>query len=212
MDKLIELVGPKKDSFSKTEYLIIFLHGWGSNGNDLIQLANYWYQELPNATFLAPDGPETCSANPEGKQWFDIMTNDNLKMYKELEKANNLLLKYIHKCLNSYKLEKNKFFLIGFSQGTMLALHTALKEKCLGVVGYSGALLKNGPSKAKVKNKILLIHGKKDTVVPLNRMENAYANLQELSFDVQKLVFENLEHSINEEGLKKGSEFIKNNL
>ena len=173
---------------------------------------DYWHQELPSATFLAPNAPEICNANPEGKQWFDIMTNDKLKMYKELEKAYNLLLKYLHKQLKSYKLEKNKFFLVGFSQGTMLALHTALKEKCLGVIGYSGALLKNDPSEAKIKNKILLIHGKKDNIVPLNRMESAYKNLQELSFDVQKLVFENLEHSINEEGLKKGSEFIKNNL
>ena len=212
MNKLIELIGPKKDSIGKTEYLIIFLHGWGSDGNDLIQLANYWYQELPHATFLAPHAPDTCSANPEGKQWFDITTNDNSKMYKELEKAYDLLLTYIHKSLNSYKLEKNKFFLVGFSQGTMLALHTALKEKCLGVVGYSGALLEHGPSKAKVKNKIFLLHGKQDMIVPLDRMESAYEKLQELSLDVKKIVFENLEHSINEEGLNKGREFIKNNL
>ena len=212
MNNLTELKGPKKDSIGETEYLVIFLHGWGSDGNDLIQLSNYWQKDLPSATFLAPNAPETCIANPGGKQWFDITTDDKNKMYKELEKAYILLLNYIHKLLKFYRLEKNKFFLVGFSQGTMLALHTALKEKCLGVIGYSGALLENGQTLAKVKNKVFLLHGRLDNIVPLERMESAYKKLQGLSLDVQKVVFDDLEHSINEEGLNKGSEFIKNNL
>ena len=207
-----DLKGPKKDSIKKTEYLVIFLHGWGSDGNDLIQLANYWSEELPSATFLAPDAPEVCDANPGGRQWFNIMSEDKAKMYQELQRVYTLLLNYIKKSLKLYSLEEHKYFLVGFSQGTMLALHTALKEKCLGVIGYSGALIENGASSSSIKNKVLLLHGMLDNIVPVSRMENAYKTLKDLSFKVEKFVFDDLEHSINEGGLKKGSEFIKKNL
>ncbi len=212
MNNYIELDGPKKVSFGEAKYLVIFLHGWGSDGNDLIQLSEYWHEKLPNAVFLAPHGPEICSGNPQGKQWFDIMNQDNVKMYQGLEKAYDILQKYIQKSLATYKLEKDKYFLVGFSQGTMLALHTALKHQCLGIIGYSGALIENGNNQATVKNKVLLLHGKLDNVVPIQSMEKAYSKLKSFSFDVEKIAYDNLEHSINEEGLAKGSEFIKNNV
>ena len=212
MNVLVDLKGPKKESLIKTEFLIIFLHGWGSDGNDLIQLANYWDKDLPSATFLAPNAQEVCSANPNGRQWFEIMNQDSLKMYQDIDKAYFVLIKYIQECLKLYNLEKHNYFLVGFSQGTMLALHTAMRQKCLGILGYSGALIENEANQAVVKNKVLLLHGQLDNIVTVDRMENAYNKLKSFSFDVDKIVFDDLEHSINEEGLKMGKDFIKKNL
>ena len=212
MSNLIELEGPKKLSRDKTEYLVFFLHGWGADGNDLIQLSNHWNLELPNVTFLAPNAPDICTGNPEGRQWFEIMTDDREKIYNGLERAYELLNQYIERSLYNHKVKNNNFFLVGFSQGTMLALHLALRQKCLGVVGYSGALIEGSDTQSFVKNNILLLHGEEDNIVPISRMYKAYDKLKSLKVNVQKHISKNLQHSINEEGLRKGFEFIKNNL
>ena len=94
----------------------------------------------------------------------------------------------------------------------MLALHTAMRQKCLGVLGYSGALIEHETDLAVVKNKVLLLHGQLDNIVTVDRMENAYNKLKKLSFDINKFVFDDLEHSINEEGLKMGKDFIQKSL
>ncbi len=209
MKNVTELKGPIRETNSSSENLIIFLHGWGSDGNDLIQIAHLWEKVMSNTTFLAPDGPEPCPQNPSGRQWFDILTDDNEKMYQGLKSSFELLDKYIDAQLNKYKLGKEDFFLVGFSQGTMLSLHSSIRRKCKGVVGYSGAFLE-GPLPEKVfKNDILLIHGQLDTVVPLERMKLAEKVLVNLSSNLETKVYDQLEHSINEEGLLMGSNFIK---
>ena len=209
MKNVTELKGPIRETNSSSENLIIFLHGWGSDGNDLIQIAHLWEKVMSNTTFLAPDGPEPCPQNPSGRQWFDILTDDNEKMYQGLKSSFELLDKYIDAQSNKYKLGKEDFFLVGFSQGTMLSLHSSIRRKCKGVVGYSGAFLE-GPLPEKVfKNDILLIHGQLDTVVPLERMKLAEKVLVNLSSNLETKVYDQLEHSINEEGLLMGSNFIK---
>ena len=163
MDKIRDLNGPFINSLDNTKYMVIFLHGWGSDGNDLIQLANYWQKDLKNAVFLAPNGPETCNANPLGRQWFDILSEDKSIMYDGIQRACNDLKSYILNNLAKYNLSDNAYFLVGFSQGTMLALHTSLRNKCMGIVGYSGGLVDyKTPSNFELNN-TLLLHGKKDT-------------------------------------------------
>ena len=87
MKNVTELKGPIRETNSSSENLIIFLHGWGSDGNDLIQIAHLWEKVMSNTTFLAPDGPEPCPQNPSGRQWFDILTDDNEKMYQGLKSS-----------------------------------------------------------------------------------------------------------------------------
>ena len=101
-----ELIGPVNKSKTVTEQLIFFLHGWGSDGNDLIQISNLWEKEIIKTTFYAPHGPSPCAQNPSGRQWFDILTEDNEKMYKELDHSFSLLDKYIDEQLTKYKLGK----------------------------------------------------------------------------------------------------------
>ena len=205
----IELQGPVNESNNETEQLIFFLHGWGSDGNDLIQISHHWKKEIHKTTFIAPNGPDSCPQNPSGRQWFDILTESNIKMHQELQSSFSLLDKYIDNQLNRYNLGKEDFFLVGFSQGTMLSLHASLRRKCKGVIGYSGAFLEGDLPDRVIKNDILLIHGQLDAVVPVDRMKNAEKKLINFSNKLEIKVYEKLEHSINEEGLILGCNFIK---
>ena len=212
MIKKTELNGPINHSRSVTEQLIFFIHGWGSDGNDLIQISHLWEKEINNTTFLAPHGPESCPQNPNGRQWFDILTDNRAKMYQDIEFSFSLLNEYIDNQLEKYNLGKEDFFLVGFSQGTMLALHASVRRKCKGVVGYSGAFIEGDLPDKVFKNDILLVHGKLDAVVPVQRMKKAETSLINLSDKLETKVYEQLEHSINEEGLSLGCSFIKKRL
>ncbi len=204
-----ELNGPINQANDMPKQLVFFLHGWGSDGNDLIQISHHWKNEMPNTTFLAPNGPEVCSGNPQGRQWFNILTDSNEIINVGLNNAFILLDKYIQVHLNTYKLQKDNFFLVGFSQGAMLALFTSLRKKCKGIIGYSGAFLEKEIPKNFKKNDVLLVHGQKDNVVPIARMKSAEKKLITLSSSIETQVYKDLEHSINEEGLALGSAFIK---
>ena len=107
------------------------------------------------------------------------------------------------------QFRKRRLFLVGFSQGTMLSLYTSVRRKCKGIIGYSGAFLDTELPQDIIKNDILLIHGELDNVVPVARMEYSKIQLKELSNALETKIYKNLDHSINEEGLKLGSEFIK---
>ena len=209
MNSQKELLGPVNKSKKETEQLIFFLHGWGSDGNDLIQIGEMWKHQLPNITFIAPNGPEVCSGNPNGRQWFDILNNNDGQSLEGLHQSYIDLKTYIGSFLNKYGLANDRYFLVGFSQGTMLALYTSLREKLLGVVGYSGAFLGHPPKSEIKKNDYILLHGKNDNIVPIDRMYNAIENLEPFSHYLGKKIYADLEHSINEEGLLEGLNFIK---
>lgn len=212
MNKIIKLTGPVNQSNTKTKKLVIFLHGWGSDGNDLIQISHHWANTLHDITFLAPHGPEVCSGNPTGRQWFNILTENTKEIEQGLKFSFKLLNQYIDFHLNSYNLGEEDFFLVGFSQGTMLSLFSSIRRKCKGIIGYSGAFLDSELPQNIVKNEILLVHGELDSVVPLDRMKNAKEKLNSMCKTLETKIYKNLDHSINEEGLVLGSNFIKKRL
>ncbi len=209
MSSIRKLEGPVIEALDTTKYLVIFLHGWGSDGKDLIEIANIWKSKLNQTTFIAPNGPEVCAGNPEGKQWFNIMTEDKSLMLAGLERAYLDIKEFISIKIKEYNIQRNNYFLVGFSQGTMLALYTAVRESLLGVVGYSGAFLEKKITTVNFKNDYLLIHGKEDTVVPLTRMYDAHKILKDSVNYIDTKVYNNLEHSINDQGLQEGCSFIK---
>ena len=92
MSNLIKLTGPINKSNTVTKQLVFFLHGWGSDGNDLIQIANYWKSELTETSFLAPNGPEECLGNPGGRQWFNILTEDKKIQHLGLQNSYEILV------------------------------------------------------------------------------------------------------------------------
>ena len=162
-----KLTGPIIDKGISTKFLVFFLHGWGSDGNDLIQIGEIWKSKLLDTTFIAPNGPEVCGGNPHGRQWFDILSNNDAEALKGLHQSYLDLKSFIGTYLKKYKLADDKYFLVGFSQGTMLAIYTSLREKLFGVVGYSGAFLGNLPNEKIKSNDYLLLHGQNDTIVPI---------------------------------------------
>ena len=204
-----KLTGPIIDKGSSTKFLVFFLHGWGSDGNDLIQIGEIWKSKLLDSTFIAPNGPEVCGGNPHGRQWFDILSNNDAEALKGLHQSYLDLKSFIGTYLKKYKLADDKYFLVGFSQGTMLAIYTSLREKLLGVVGYSGAFLGNLPNEEIKNNDYLLLHGQNDTIVPIAKMHNAVEKLEPIAKTLIKNVYNDLEHSINEEGIIEGLNFIK---
>ena len=204
-----KLTGPIIDKGSNTKFLVFFLHGWGSDGNDLIQIGEIWKSKLLDTTFIAPNGPEVCGGNPHGRQWFDILSNNDAEALKGLHQSYLDLKGFIHTYLKKYNLTEDKYFLVGFSQGTMLAIYTSLREKLLGVVGYSGAFLGNLPNEEIKNNDYLLLHGQNDTIVPIAKMHNAVEKLEPVAKTLIKKIYNDLEHSINEEGIIEGLNFIK---
>ena len=207
-----KLTGPIIDKGSSTKFLVFFLHGWGSDGNDLIQIGEIWKSKLLDTTFIAPNGPEVCGGNPHGRQWFDILSNNDAEALKGLHQSYLDLKSFIGTYLKKYKLAGDKYFLVGFSQGTMLAIYTSLREKLLGVVGYSGAFLGNLPNEEIKNNDYLLLHGQNDTIVPIAKMHNAVEKLEPVAKTLSKKIYNDLEHSINEEGIIEGLNFIKERM
>ena len=207
-----KLTGPIIDKGNSTKFLVFFLHGWGSDGNDLIQIGEIWKSKLHDTTFIAPNGPEVCGGNPHGRQWFDILSNNDAEALKGLHQSYLDLKSFIGTYLKKYKLADDKYFLVGFSQGTMLAIYTSLREKLLGVVGYSGAFLGNLPNEEIKNNDYLLLHGQNDTIVPITKMHNAVEQLEPVAKTLRKKIYNDLEHSINEEGIIEGLNFIKERM
>ena len=190
--------------------LCIFLHGWGSDGNDLIQLAPELAKKFDKMLFLSPNAPDVCSANPMGRQWFEI---NSLPI--NVDHPSDLLEKYIDENLLKYNLSSKQLFLFGFSQGAMMALHVGLryKNELAGIMAYSGMLLfPEQLNEIKNSSPILLVHGKDDEVVPHHHLENSSRKLLDYGINLENLSINNLGHGINLEGINKAKEFISKNL
>ena len=191
--------------------MVILLHGLGSNGQDLISLAPYWAKELPGTVFISPDAPFPCDMVPPGYpnsyQWFSLQDRDPHKVLEGVKNAAPVLEAFIETQLEKYTVQPENLVLCGFSQGTMMSLYTAprLQQKIGGVLGYSGALVgEAGPHKIPVR----LIHGEADDVVPVSAHAHAKQTLEENGFKVSGHTTPNLAHSIDENGIKSGGEFL----
>jgi phospholipase/carboxylesterase len=199
-------------SGAKTQALIVLLHGYGSNGDDLIGLAPYWKNKLAHAQFVAPNAPDRVAGAPMGYQWFPLSRMDERELELGVERAASSLNRFIDHELARHGLDESKLALVGFSQGTMMALHVGLRrEKAPAcILGFSGALaaphkLKN---EAKSKPPILLVHGDRDDVIPLGAMFEAARALAEAELSAQWHVSYGAPHTIAPDGLELGGAFL----
>ena len=196
--------------------LVVFLHGYGADGKDLIDLAKPFGMALPNASFISPDAPHTCAMSPQGRQWFPIE-----EIPKGAIKASLGLLGLIDYEAKKLNLTFKDVILIGFSQGAMMSMQCLLinNEQLGAIIGYSGALkeenidaaddqILNGKHKYS-NTPILLVHGEQDEVVPFQSLEKSKNLLNKIGFNVQTLSRQNLAHGIDPEGISKGMEFLK---
>ncbi len=196
----------------KPSSLVVLLHGYGSNGEDLISLAPYWAKALPNTQFVSPNAPEPVPMAPGGYQWFPISRLDPREVETGVARASGVLEKFIDRELERYQIAPDRMALVGFSQGTMMALHVGLRRPRLGaIVGFSGALPAAGKLKdeAKCKPPVLLVHGDQDEMIPITALFAAAEGLAAAEIGAQWHVSYGVPHSIGPDGLQLGGEFLR---
>lgn len=209
-----KLQGPsrKPRSGGKPKQLAILLHGWGADGANLIDLADMFAQVLPDAFFIAPNGPFPCEVNPFGYQWFSLMDRQPQHMLDGVRNAAAILNRFIDEQLAALSLDNSRLILIGFSQGTMTALHVALRRspQVAAVIGYSGALVAPETLAPEIvaRPPVCLIHGEADEVVPFAAMKQAAEALKSHGLSVESHPRPFLSHSIDMEGIRIASAFL----
>ena len=192
--------------------VVIMLHGVGADGNDLIGLAPFFQQVLPDALFVSPDAPFAYDMAPMGRQWFSIQDFSPEARLKGAQGAAPLVDAFIGTVLGSHGLSEDALVLIGFSQGTMMALHVGLRRArpVAALIGYSGMLL--GPDlladELVSRPPVLLVHGDADAVLPVPALSAAEEGLKAADVSVEAHVRPGLGHGIDEEGIRLGLQFI----
>ncbi len=193
---------------------VIFLHGYGANGKDLLEIGNIWKKSFPETVFVSPNAPFNCPWGGEAFQWFELTSIAPEKIGEGLERAGPHLNKFIDDVSEIYNLENKKIFFVGFSQGTMMALYHLCKRKkeCAGLIGYSGLLYENDNFEKEISSRfpIMLYHGKKDEVIDYNFSLQAHQKFNEFGFKINFELSDTLGHGIDDQGLKLGESFIKN--
>ena len=197
-------VGPQ--SRAAARQLVVFLHGWGSSGDDLIQLAPLFATALPDAEFVSPHGPERCDQNPAGFQWFSLARAEQDRAAAAARAVADLEA-FLEDEQQRLGLPENRVALVGFSQGTMVALELGLSRSFAGILGYSGALLPSARTTSGAD--VLLVHGAADDVLPVEGMYAAVAELAPLGARVRYHVRPRLGHSIDQEGIALGADFLR---
>jgi phospholipase/carboxylesterase len=196
--------------------LVILLHGYGSNGDDLIGLVPYWRDALPHTLFLAPDAPQPCPGAPGGRQWWPLTSLSPEARAAGVRVSAPALNAYIDSQLAAHGLSEDRLALVGFSQGTMMALHVGPRRAnaLAGIIGYSGMLADPEALGEELQTKppILLVHGDADDVLPISALHQAKAHLEDLSFAVASHISRGLGHSIDEQGLMLGANFLAAHL
>lgn len=192
--------------------MVILLHGYGSNGADLMGLVPYWRDALPDTVFLGPDAPQPCPGAPGGYQWWSLTDLRPESRAAGARQAAPTLDAFLDAQLAAHGLTADRLALVGFSQGTMLALHVGPRraERLAGIVGYSGMLADPAAPPAELASKppVLLVHGDADPMVPIAAFHQADAVLRAQGFDLQTHVSPGLGHSIDEPGLQLGRDFL----
>ncbi len=197
----------------KISRAVIILHGLGDNAEGIMGLGEVMRPALPETIFLAPNAPFPCEFSPFGYQWFSSSDWTPPVILAGVKEAVPHLNGYIDHVLKTYDLTPDKVALLGFSQGTMMALYVApRREKQLaGVAGYSGALIGGETlfDERKSAPPVFLAHGTHDDVVPFAAMDMARLGLQHANINVESLACQGLGHSIDDEGLAKGILFLR---
>jgi len=203
-------------SKNKPKQIVILCHGYGGDGKDIGTLAINWQRFLPDAIFLCPNAPEVCAINPQGFQWFDLTSEDETIILEKTLIAEEKLNTFLDQVLNNFQLNLSNLALVGFSQGTMISIQTALKKKeqinCL--IGYSGKIINQKHLSGNIisKPKIFLMHGTNDTIVPPTHLLEAKEYLKKHDINIKTKMFKNCEHKIPVEGSSLGLAFLKKNL
>ena len=189
-------------------HVMLLLHGWGADGNDLADLVRPFAMRFPGMAFFVPNGPDPCKMNPAGREWFDIEDRVNGPDYAApvIQMAINGLLKYLG-------LSGPELILAGFSQGGMMSLHCGLRlnPAAAAIVSFSGALLRHDDLSASGTTPyppVQLVHGSDDQIVPCALMHEAARILSPLGVKIETVERPGLGHGIDPDGLTASINFL----
>jgi phospholipase/carboxylesterase len=217
-----ELDGPRiEPRAGAARALVVFLHGYGADGNDLIEIGRAWQGAMPHAAFVSPHAPQPCGQNPMGREWFPLFDRAQSERWRGVCAAAPLLDQFLDAELKRWNLPPSAVVLVGFSQGTMMALHVGLRRATAprAVVGYSGLLVVEPNSKPESLERdirsrppVLLIHGDGDDVIPPQALFIAANGLAAVGVPIEWHLSPGIGHGIDQEGLRQGGEFIARRL
>ena len=217
---MASLSGPRAGPRSgQTKSLVILLHGYGADGNDLFGLAEPLSQHMPDTAFRAPNAPERSRVNPMGYQWFPIPWLDgstDSDRAASFERSTGLLDSYLTEAMEEEGVTPVQTALLGFSQGTMMSLYVAPRraEPVACIAGFSGRILDAEGLKREVRSKppVLLIHGDRDEMIPIAALEEARTALAEAGFSVQWHISRGVGHGIAPDGLGLALAFLQRHV
>jgi phospholipase/carboxylesterase len=219
---MAELDGPRVAPRSGTaKQLVVFLHGYGADGNDLIDIGRAWATLLPDAAFVSPHAPRPCGQAPTGREWFPLTFRDPGERWAGVNMAAPALDAFLDAELERLGLPPSALALVGFSQGTMMALHVGLRRPIppAAIVGYSGMLalpenIDPAGFAAEIKSRppVLLVHGDQDPLIPVQALFHAAQSLAALEVPTEWHISPGIGHGIDQEGLRQGGEFLARRL
>jgi len=215
---MAELDGPRLEPRSRhARQLVVFLHGYGADGNDLIEIGRAWQGLLPDAAFVSPHAPRPCGQAPTGREWFPLTFRNPDERWTGVNQAAPILESFLDAELKRRNLQPSALALVGFSQGTMMALHVGLRRAIApaGIVGYSGMLVMPETADvqafaAEIRSRppVLLIHGDADQLIPVQALFHAAQGLAALEIPAEWHISAGIGHGIDQEGLRQGGDFL----
>jgi phospholipase/carboxylesterase len=223
-DRMAALLdGPRLEPRSgPARHLVVFLHGYGADGNDLIEIGRAWQTLLPQAAFVSPHAPEPCGQAPTGRQWFPLTFRNVEERWIGVNKAAPVLDAFLDAELARRALPSSALALVGFSQGTMMALHVGLRRAATpaAIVGYSGVFVipeeieADAFFGAEIRSRppVLLVHGDRDDLIPAQALFEAAQTLAALDVPAEWHLSSGIGHGIDQEGLRQGGEFLARRL
>jgi phospholipase/carboxylesterase len=208
---MADLDGPRLEPASGVaKQLVIFLHGYGADGNDLIDIGRAWQQILPDAAFVSPHAPRPCGQAPMGREWFPLTMRDPNERWTGVNAAAPVLNAFID-------AELKRRGLTDSALATMMSLHVGLRRATApaAIVGYSGMLVVPediDPDKfaGEIRSRppVLLVHGDQDQLIPVQALMHAAQGLATLEIPVEWHISPGVGHGIDQEGLRQGGEFL----
>jgi phospholipase/carboxylesterase len=215
---MAELDGPRIEPRSgEAKQLVVFLHGYGADGNDLIEIGRAWQGRLPDAAFVSPHASRPSGQAPSGREWFPLTFRDPNERWVGVQAAAPVLNAFLDAELARRQLSPAALALVGFSQGTMMALHVGLRRAVApaAIVGYSGMLVvpddvepEKFTAEIKAKPPVLLVHGDQDELIPVQALMHAAQGLASLGIPAEWHISPGIGHGIDQEGLRQGGEFL----
>ncbi len=199
--------------------MIVFLHGYGADANDLAGLFPYYKNDIPDAILVSIESPFPCEVFPSGREWYPLddamrigfhtqnkeQINQTLLQTKsKRESAISDLENTIKSLSEKYKIPLENIFIIGFSQGAGIGLAISQQLKIGGVVSFSGLLFSSFEGNVP----LLMFHGESDSVLPFSyalKVKNEIEKVRKLEF----IAMPNTEHTIPMSAIKKSIEWIK---